>query len=170
MHFASGFFAYHFENAMSCALCAVRFNRCAARHYFIFFTQKNPNFDETVESSDIFLVETRGVEPLSKKSAPRVSPSAVPDRCFDEVSLGNEPASPIPVCFPLRYRTWRKGILHGWYPKGAAGWRSEDIGDQAAKAKSDFAFMFVHRLTGWWDPGSLLMIQELLSKPVRPRL
>ena len=40
MHFASGFFAYHFENADGLRLTANGFKRCAARHYFIFFVQK----------------------------------------------------------------------------------------------------------------------------------
>ncbi len=40
------------------------------------------------------LVETRGVEPLSKKSAPRVSPSAVPVRVSAEGRTGTSRLRP----------------------------------------------------------------------------
>jgi len=94
------------------------------------------------------LVETRGVEPLSKKSVPQASPGAVPDWRLGGGSLRNKLTPSSPVLFPLSYRASLIGIL----PVGVSPEPQESsevtLAGQAAKAKSRFAFKFAHRLTG----------------------
>lgn len=65
-----------------------------------------------------------------------------------EVSFRNKLPSPILVRVPAEL----PGVAH-WYPAGwclskAAGRLMRDMADQAARAKSRFAFSFFHRLTG----------------------
>ena len=65
-----------------------------------------------------------------------------------EVPHRNKLPPPIPVRFPQSYRTSLLGILLiGACPKPQESFR-ETLADQAAKAKSRFAFIFSHRFMG----------------------
>lgn len=132
-------------------LLYLNLSMCKNRNLSIFckFPLKNRNLPKKIPAG--FLVETRGVEPLSKKPVPQASPSAVPDFRVSGVPFRNKLPPPIPVRFPQSYRTSLIGILLAGVCPGPQENSGETLADQAAKAKSRFAFIVSHRFTGWME-------------------
>ena len=117
-------------------------------------------------------MEARGVEPLSERTATKVSPSAAgvflspserPPAGFLRASPVRFPAAPPG---PGTRRVSLLGDAHH-RPAGEAGWTGRLI-KQPERIRC-WQLFFFHRFTGGWNPGSLPLLLIPPSKPVRPQ-
>ena len=119
------------------------------------------------------MVEARGVEPLSERTATKVSPSAAD--IF--VSLIGRLSAGFPQLSLLVFPTVSPGIkkrpvsllCDARYWSAGQTRRTGCLIKQPVRIRYWQLFVF-HRFTGRWNPGSLPLLLIPPSKPVRPQL
>ena len=120
-----------------------------------------------------YLVEARGIEPLSERTATKASPSAADIFNF----AFKTPIGRLPVSYPRLFspavspeikRKWVSLLCDARYWFAGQTRRTGCLIKQPVRIRYCWQLLAFHRFAGRWNPGSLLLFLIPPSKPVRP--